>query len=198
MESLKALSPDRVPDLFRVFSYVAGSDQDAPGGALFVPSQGGGRIDNPGLYSVLYLGDTAPGAISESFGRFPEWTPSILEGTPGVPRSVRALAHYRLPEDAPVCNLDDPDRLLALRLRPSDVATRDYARSRAWARLIYDQKIWMGVRWWSYYNPAWYSFGLWDTSRLVLASVTPLRLDNPDLLEASRTIVRRVIKSPRT
>jgi len=198
MESLKAPSPDEVPDLFRVFPYVAGADDHAPGGAFYVPSLGGGRIDNPGVYPVLYLGDSAAGAIAEAFGRFAEWTTSILESAPGEPRSVRAVARYRLPDEAPVCNLDDPERLLSLRLRPSDVVTRDYARSRAWARLIYDQKIWMGIRWWSYYNPACYSFGLWDTSCLVLETVTPLRLDNPDLLEAGRTITRRVIASPRT
>jgi hypothetical protein len=197
MESPQAPSPDGVPDLFRVFPYVAGADSHEPGGALYVPSLGGGRIDNPGVYPVLYLGDSAPGAIAEAFGRFPEWTPSILESAPGAPRSVRAVARYRLPDDAPVCNLDDPERLLSLKLRPSDIVTRDYARSRAWARLIYDQKIWIGIRWWSYYNPTWYSFGLWDTSSLVLATVTPLRLDNPDLLEAGRMIVRRVIASPR-
>ena len=197
MESLPAPSPDCVPDLFRVFPYVAGADSHAPGGAFYVPSLGGGRIDNPGVYPVLYLGDSAPGAIAEAFGRFPEWTPSILESAPGAPRSVRAVARYHLPDDAPVCNLDDPERLLALKLRPSDIVTRDYARSRAWARLIYDQKVWIGVRWWSYCNPGWYSVGFWDTSRLVLATVTPLRLNNPDLLEASRAIMRRVIASPR-
>ena len=182
-----------MPDLFRVFPYIAGSDDRAPGGALYLPSLGGGRIDNPGLYPVLYLGDTASGAIAEAFGRFAEWTPSILESAPGAPQSVRAVARYRLPDDAPVCNLDDPERLLSLKLRPSDIVTRDYARSRAWARLIYDQKIWIGIRWWSYYNPAWFTFGLWDTSRLVLVTVTPLRLDNPDLLEAGRAMTRRVV-----
>ena len=161
-----------------------------------MPSQGGGRIDNPGMYSVLYLSDTAAGAIAEAFGRFPEWTPSILEGTPGVPRSIRAVARCHLSDDAPVCNLDDPERLLTLGLRPSDVVSRDYTRSRAWARLIFEQGAWTGVRWWSYYNPAWYSFGLWDTKSLALVRVTPLRLDNPDVLEASRTIMRRVIASP--
>lgn len=124
--------------------------------------------------------------------------PSILEGLPSLPKSVRALARYQFAETAQVCNLDDPRQLPALGLRPSDAVSRDYNRSRAWARRIYEQNTWAGVRWWSYYDPAWHSFGLWDIGKLVLSQVTPLRLDNTDLLEASRTIVRRVIASPRS
>jgi hypothetical protein len=108
----KGLTPDA--DLFRVFPYLAGCADDEPGGALYVPSQGGGRLDNPGTYSVLYLSDSAAGAIAEAFGRFPEWTPWILEGLPSLPKSVRALARYQLAEGAEVCNLDDPRQLLAL------------------------------------------------------------------------------------
>lgn len=184
-------------DLFRVFPYSPGSAGNEPGGAICVPSQGGGRLDNPGTYSVLYLSDTAAGAIAEAFGRFPEWTQSILEGLPSMPKSVRALARYQLADGALVCNLDDPRQLLALGLRPSDAVSRDYNRTRAWARRIHEQSTWVGVRWWSYYDPAWHSFGLWDIGNLVLSQVTPLRLDNPDLLEASRTIVRRVVAPPR-
>ena len=80
---------------------------------------------------MLYLGDTAPGAIAEAFGRFPEWTASILEGVPDLPKSVRALARFRTSRAIRVCDLDDPAQLQALALRPSDVVTRDYTRSRA-------------------------------------------------------------------
>jgi hypothetical protein len=179
--------------LYRVFPYLAASRKGEPGGALYVPLQGGGRIDNPGTYSALYLSEAAEGAIAEAFGRFPEWTPAILEGSPSLPGSARAIARYRLANDAPICNLDDPHQLLALGLRPSDVVSRDYTRTRAWARRIYDLGPWSGVRWWSYYDPAWSSFGLWDIRRLTVDEVTPLMLHHPALLEASRTIVRRVV-----
>jgi hypothetical protein len=182
-----------VPALYRVFPYLAAAATDDLGGALYVPPQGSGRIDNTGIYSALYLSDAAAGAVAEAFGRFPEWTPALLEGSPSLPRSARAIARYQLAEDTPVYNLDDPTQLLALGLRPSDVVGRDYTRSRAWARRIYDQGKWCGVRWWSYYNPAWSSFGLWDVKALALAEVTPLTLDHPALVEASRTIVRRVV-----
>jgi hypothetical protein len=54
------------------------------------------------------------------------------------------------------------------------------------------------VRWWSYYSPAWSSFGLWDLKGLTLDEVTPLTLDHPALVEASRTIVRRVVAGRRS
>ncbi len=165
---------------------------------MYVPSQGGGRIDNPETYAVLYLSDAAAGAIAEAFGRFPEWTPAILEGSPALDGSARALAGYQLPDSAEVCDLDDPARLLRLKLRPSDVVTRDYVRSRAWALRIYEQGKWSGVRWWSYYNADWFSFGLWNAGQLVLEEIRPLRLDDPALLEAARTIVRRIVQRERS
>ena len=179
--------------LYRVFPYLAAAPRNQPGGALYLPPQGGGRLDNPSAYSVLYLSDHQAGAIAEAFGRFPEWTAGILAGSPGLPGSARALARYQLAEDLRICNLDDPERLLALRLRPSDVVSRDYAHTRAWALRVHHEKRWGGVRWWSYYDPQWASFGIWDAGSLALADVTPLTLSSPALLEASRTIARRVI-----
>lgn len=185
-----------MPILYRVLPFHAKAAPDEPGGALYVPSQGGGRLDNPELYAVLYLSDAAPGAIAEAFGRFPEWSPAIVAGSPGLPGSVRAIASYRLPDDAPLCDLDDPDVLRDLRLRPSDVVSRDYSRTRSWARRIYEQRLWVGVRWWSYYDPRWASVGLWELKELTLQEVRPLRLNDPALIEASRTIVRRIVENP--
>ena len=185
-----------MPILYRVFPFLAKAAQHQPGGALYIPSQGGGRLDNPELYRVLYLSDAASGAIAEAFGRFPEWLPAILAGSPSLPGSARAIASYRLADDALLCDLDDPEQLRALRLRPSDVVSRDYDRTRAWSRRIYEQRGWVGVRWWSYYDPRWASVGLWKFNRLALAEVRPLRLDDPALIEASRTIARRIIEHP--
>ncbi|MGO9257152.1 MAG: RES family NAD+ phosphorylase [Bryobacteraceae bacterium] len=183
-----------MPILHRVFPYVATSAGDEPGGAFYVPPQGGGRLDNPETYSVLYLSDAPAGAIAEAFGRFPEWNEALLEGAPSLPGSARALASFHLPEDAPVCNLDDPMLLQTLGLRPSDIVSRDYARTRAWARRIHEQGSWFGVRWWSYYDSQWASFGLWNISRLKLQEVKLLRLDEPALLDASRTVARRIVR----
>jgi hypothetical protein len=84
------------------------------------------------------------------------------------------------------------EALLALGLRPSEVVTRDYNRSRAWARRIYDEGGWTGVRWWSYYDSKWSSADLWGISRLTAGKITPLTLSDPALVEASRAIVRPI------
>ena len=97
--------------------------------------------DLPRLPAQLEPGrasDAEAGAIAEAFGRFPEWTPAILEGSPNLPGSLRALARYSLSETAKICDLDDPEQLRLLGLRPSDVVSRDYGRTRAWARRIYE------------------------------------------------------------
>jgi RES domain len=182
-----------VPILHRVFPYVATAARNEAGSAVYVPPQGGGRLDNPGIYSILYLSDAPAGAIAEAFGRFPEWSEAILEGTPSLVGSARAIARFHLPDDAPICNLDDPALLQTLGLRPSDIVSRDYARSRAWAQKIYEQRKWFGVRWWSYYDSQWSSFGLWNISQLKLVEVRPLRLDEPALLDAGRRIARRIV-----
>jgi hypothetical protein len=196
MESPKGPSRSHV-FLYRVFPYLVSAKKSDAGGPLYFAQQGGGRIDNGSAYSVLYLSDAAEGAIAEAFGRFPEWTSAILQGSPSLPGSAHVLARYRLAEHATVCNLDDPRRLLALGLRPSDVVSRDYIRTRAWALRIYEQGKWAGVRWWSYYDSVWSSFGLWDIAHLTLDEVNPLSMDHPALLEASRTIARRVVKARR-
>jgi hypothetical protein len=85
-------------------------------------------LDNPGLYSVLYLSDAPAGAIAEAFGRFPEWSAAMLEGSPSLPGSARAIARLHLPDDARICNLDDPAVLQTLGLHPSDIVSRDYSQ----------------------------------------------------------------------
>lgn len=185
-----------MPILYRVLPFLSNARPDEPGGALYVPRLGGGRLDNPELYSVLYLSDAASGAIAEAFGRFPEWTPAVLAGSPSLPGGTRAIARYRLSEEAHLCDLDDPEQLKRLRLRPSEVVSRDYSRTRLWAGRIYEKRQWIGVRWWSYYDPRWASVGLWDIGRLEVEEIRSLRLDDPALVEASRTIARRIIENP--
>ena len=89
-----------------------------------------------------------------------------------------------------------PKALLRNDLRPSDVVAVDYARTRAWARRIYEHRHWARIRWWSYYDPRWASAGLWSTGRLILDDVEPLRLDHPAVLEAARIIFRRIVVTP--
>ena len=97
--------------LFRVFRYISGVDPTGPGGPLYVPPQGAGRIDNPAIYSVLYLSNSEAGAIAEAFGRLPEWSAAMLAGQPAMPGSTRAVATYDFAAPDAICNLDDPAQL---------------------------------------------------------------------------------------
>ena len=69
--------------------------------------------------------------------------------------------------------------------------------TREWARRIYHEGNWVGVRWWSYYDPRWSSFGIWETGRLSLVDVRVLRLDDGAVMEAAQTIARRIVTKAR-
>ncbi|MDT4936775.1 MAG: hypothetical protein QOG80_446 [Pseudonocardiales bacterium] len=155
-------------------------------------STSAGRIDNPGLYGVLYLGNSSAGAVAEAFGWARLWDARLLRGVPSLPGSVRALARYDLDDDrGPVCDLDDAARLVELRLRPSQVVTRDRTVTQGWATEIHGRHEFAGVSWWSYYDPRWGSVGLWDVSALELVAVDVLdELDRPEIAEAADVLGR--------
>ncbi len=164
------------------------------GHPLFLwPDQGASRVDyQAGEYLVLYAGNSPVGAVAEAFGRFPRWTAAILSCPKSAPvGSVKALAHYR--GRPAVLDLDSPDELAARGLRPSRIVTRQRTVTQSWARSIYDEQAFGGVSWWSYYDPDWTSFGLWDTSDIrVQGTPELLDLDHPALLEAAASISRIV------
>ena len=102
-------------------------------------------------------------------------------------------------QNDPCCNFEDENNRVQKMGSVTDlsnVVSRDYTRSRAWALRVYERKLWAGIRWWSYYDSMWASLGLWETGKLTLTDITPLTLDNPNLLIAGRTIARRVTASP--
>lgn len=178
-------------ELYRIFPLRLGAQPDQSGGALHIPAQGPGRLDNPDRYSVLYLSDAAAGAVAETFGRLEQWTPSMLEGPLARAGSRQALARFQI-QDPAVCDLDHARGLLRWDLRPSQVVTRELNVTQAWARRIFAAGAYTGVRWWSYYDPRWGSWALWQRERLALAEVEPLTLAHPAVVEASRVIRRRI------
>ncbi len=182
--------------LYRVFYYVASAAEREPGGVFFIPSQGGGRIDNPGSYDTLYVGDSRAGVCAEAFNRGKyrrQWSSDMLRGLPILPGSVRAMAWYEFDDKkSPVCNLDDPRELLAQTLRPSLVATRDYSVSQGWALALFRQRRWSGARWWSYHDARWASFGLWK-HRCIAHGVEELTIDDVDLGLAADVLKIRVV-----
>ncbi|HEX4825854.1 MAG TPA: RES family NAD+ phosphorylase [Candidatus Polarisedimenticolaceae bacterium] len=149
--------------------------------------QGAGRVDNPGRYRTLYCSDSAAGAVAEAFGNHAIWTPLLLRGrTPG---SVRALAEIESKGDH-IVDLDDAHELVRRQLRPSAVVTRDRTVTQRWALAVFEEKRSSGVRWWSYYDSRWGSFGLWRIDRLRVRRVRALTPDDPALLEAASTLSR--------
>jgi len=179
--------------LYRIFPFDAAAGAGAPGGALYRPRGGYGRIDNPERYRTLYASSDPQGAVAEALGRFPEWTTAVLD----VNGVRRALATYELRDregGAPrFYDLDDAANLLARGLRPSQVVTRDRRTTQRWALQIFDEGSHDGAGWWSYYQPAWRTVGLWKIEDLrVLGTPEPLTLAHPAVRLAAREIARVV------
>jgi RES domain len=175
--------------LYRVFPFVANARPSEPGGALFTPYGGAGRIANPNLYNELYLSSTAAGALSEAFGRLDTWTDAIF----AQPDRPYALATYELSDHATICDLDNAGRLLAYELRPSDVVARDRSITQTWAALIYRSKKWNGIAWWSRYDSRWRSLGVWNRKQLRLKrNPEPLSLEHAAVQEAAMLLPRRL------
>lgn len=177
--------------LYRVLPYLAGVPRGRAGHPLFVPrSTGANRVDNPGRYQTLYVGDSPAGAVAEAFGWAPRWDAGLFRGSPSLPGSGRALVAYELAETTDVCNLDDAGRLVDLGVKPSYVVTRDRSITQAWALRVFEQEAFAGVRWWSYYDPEWGSYGLWDCSRLAVKDVQLLTIAHPAVRAAAEVLVR--------
>ena len=76
------------------------------------------------------------------------------------------------------------------RLRPSHVVTRDRSVTQAWARRVWEEAEWAGVRWWSYHDPRWTTLGLWATGGISVASLEELSATHPAVLEAAEVMLR--------
>jgi hypothetical protein len=186
--------------LYRALHHDPKAASDQPGGLLYVPPQGNGRIDNPEAYRVFYVGDTRAGVCAEVFnwGKYRrQWSADMLRPPPFLPVSHRAIAWYDVEDETLICNLDDPRELLAQSLRPSTVITRNYAESQKWALRLFQQGKWRGLRWWSYHDARWASIGIWDLRCIRGYGSEPLSIDDEDLAEAARVLQIRVMRTKR-
>lgn len=179
--------------LYRVFPYLADASPDNPGGALYVPRQGAGRIDNPDLYNVRYFSAAAAGAVAEVFGWRAQWSANMLRGVPRLPGSVYALATLEMRDAPGVCNLDDAHELLARGMRPSTVITRELRITQGWARSIFAEQRWDGIGWWSYYDARWMSCGIWESEFLMVHDVQILRMQDVAVVTTARTLRRAIV-----
>jgi len=183
--------------LYRAFSFVDTAAPDTPGGALYIPPQGRGRVDNPSHYRAYYAARQPEAAVAEVLGaREPGAIRSgSLRGSSAVPGSTLALATLHLPSNHPLCDLDDPRELIARNLRPSRVITRNYQVSQHWALVIFRERLvrrWIGVSWWSFYESTWTSVAVWKPSALKLVDVQPLTLDHQAVRDAAHALRRPI------
>ncbi len=179
--------------LYRVLYFSESAAPAEPGGVLYIPPQGSNRIDNPGAYRVLYIGDSPSGVCAEVFyrGRYRmNWSASMLRPLKNGHR--RVLAWYEVPDATPLCDLDDPKELLRRGLRPSHVITRDYSVTQAWALRIYERGGVTGVKWWSYCDARWAVVGLWNQSIITDSGIEELALDHPAIAGAARIVNVRI------
>lgn len=181
--------------LHRVFAYLPSAPAGRPGHPGYVHTpQGKGRLDNPDQYVCCYLSAEASGAVGEVFGDLIRWSDRMFT-VPFLPGSRRALGTYSVPDDTPILDLDDAKALLDRRLRPTQVIARNRPVTQAWALGVYNerspggQRLWSGVRWWSYQRPHWRVFGLWDT-RPDCVDVAPLGLAHPAVIDAARALAK--------
>jgi hypothetical protein len=177
--------------LYRIFHYDADAKPHDRGGALFIPPQGSGRVDNPNAYEVTYLADSEAGACAEVFNRGKyrvQWSNEMLRPPRFAPTTVRAIAVFDVAEDLPICDLYDPTELTRQALRPSRVITRDYAISQAWALRIFQSGAWHGLKWWSYHDARWSSVGIWDQGSLEHYNIEILTIDRPTLADAATVL----------
>ena len=181
--------------VYRVFPYLPQAASGETGHATHDHAQGTGRLDNPNHYRIWYLAVEPAGAIAEAFGDLDEWGSAMFE-CPMIPGSRRAMETYLLSDCTPLLDLDDSRNLLTRGLRPTQVIERNRAATQNWALTVFNERndrherIWQGVRWWSYYRPQWRIIGYWGKTAPQLLTVEELALTNPAVVDASTSLGR--------
>lgn len=179
--------------LHRVFPHLpAAATRADPGHPLYVhPGQGAGRFDNPAYYLAWYMAAEAVSAVGESFAHLSTWRDEMFE-FPLIPGSRRALGVYDLPDDLPYVDLDDPQRLVELGVRPTQVIERNRPHTQGLALRIYRQGSYNGIRWWSFHRPQWRVYCLWESDPSV-AQIEPLTMSHIAVRSAARTLAKVLV-----
>ncbi len=184
---------------YRVFYYRRSALVGEPGHPLYLHRpQGKSRIDNPAFYDVWYLAAEASAAIGETFWDFYEWSNDMFIVKRGI---CRALGVYQLPDDLSILDLDNAQILMARGLHPRDIVTRNRSITQEWARQVWQEvggpggaysRMWKGVSWWSYHNPAWTSLGVWGQEPAI-QDVQRLSVSHPAVKDAATVMRRRIV-----
>lgn len=148
--------------LYRIVPWIESASKGEQGHPLFVDVslQGGGRADNPRHYQALYVSESPQGAVGEAFGDLTDWSDQMFE-VPWSKDAERVLVTYEADPPPEVLDLDDAEVLWNLNAKPTDVVSRDRETTRELALRIWFQRRWAGLRWWSWWRPAWRNQILW-------------------------------------
>jgi hypothetical protein len=175
---------------WRCFPWDPHAVDGAPFSASYlVPGQTVGRFDLHGRPPVRYLAESPEHAIGETLGPFRGTTfhPSYLRQRGHDLALVEVTLADTLVARIPDCT--DPDVLVALGIRPDELAHHDRTRTQALARRLHDRAdAPAGLRWWSALTGAWHTTIVF-TDRAQPGEVTfgrpaPLRADDAVLARA--------------
>lgn len=182
---------------YRILPHDADADAGQPGHPLYVPRrfQQAGRYDNARLYAALYLALSRSGAVAEALGNHATWTDDLFDSAATGLR--RHIATIEVPDEVAdaLVDVDDARFLLDRGLRPTDVAGRARARTRALAADLFTEGV-PGIRFWSYYRCEWANLVLFlpplDPGDLTVVAVEEMTLDLPCVQAASEMLCRIV------
>jgi hypothetical protein len=148
--------------LYRIFPYLSSAKKGDPGHPLYLhPGQGKGRWDNPDWYLAWYMAHDPTSAVGEVFANVDTWRDEMFP-FPQILGAQRALGVYQLADDLPYVDFDDAQTLVDRRMRPSQVIERNRPYTQGKALEVYREKKWNGIRWWSFHQPQWRVWCLWD------------------------------------
>lgn len=182
--------------LWRVFPWDAEAMAESRGHPLWIPRalQGAGRHDNPELYGVLYLSESAAAAVAETIAHL---RGQVLEDADLERGGLRlALVGLDASVEGRLWDLDEPRVLVERRLRPSLVATRQRQMTRRWAADLFRARPRRdGIRWWSTLEAAWLHVTLFDRAlpRIGPAGpAEPLRTTHATVRQAADAVGVRI------
>jgi hypothetical protein len=165
--------------LYRVFPF----SPDGPPQPLAVPRhlQGAGRHDNPDAYTALYLAREPIAAVAE---RIQSFRGTFIDAGVFLRMDGSRLALASFDEGAlDLIDLDDPTRLVADRLRPSQIATSVRSRTQLIAQGYFERGA-VGLSWWSTLEASWTNVTLYAER---VPELSPVAID---VLHPGHAVVR--------
>ena len=102
---------------------------------------------------------------------------------------ARAMAHYHLASGVKLVDLNDPNVLRELHLKPSEVATMERSMTQALSRRLHEKNS-AGFTWWSSLEASWVNVTLFQSrvrDRMKLTDkIRPLSIRMKEVQEAAR------------